>query len=152
MSEHRPWEAALTIREKVLVVDDSRTAREAVQLILEHAGYQVLLMDTALGVSNIVRDERPDLILMDVNMPALDGDKVVTLLRSRRRDDHTLVLLHSSRPETELAVLAARCGADGFLKKTLDPVILPAEVARWLARSPPATSSVAPNPPNKKSG
>lgn len=117
---------------KVLIVDDSATTREAVRLILEDEGFDVIAPDSVFGVTTLVMSERPDLILMDVNMPALEGNRIVELLRSRRWGQDAVVLLHSSLPEAELQQLTEDCGADGYLKKTLDPELLPRQVRDWL--------------------
>lgn len=120
------------LSKKVLIVDDSATTREAVRLILEDEGFQVLCPESVFGVTTLVMSERPDIILMDVNMPALEGNRIVELLRSRRWGQEAVVLLHSSLPEGELQRLTRACGADGYLKKTLDPELLPQQIRGWL--------------------
>jgi CheY-like chemotaxis protein len=107
------------IMPKVLVVDDSEIAREVAALTLEEQGYQVVTMDSPLGFSNTLRKEQPDLVLMDISMPALQGDKLVELA-SRNVPAGCSIVLHSDRPEEELARLSAACGAKGFIRKTGD--------------------------------
>ena len=119
-------------RKKILVVDDSEIVLEATQMALEIYGYEVIVSDTPIGVGALIRDEAPDLVLVDVTMPALSGDKFVELASRRRR--HTCpIVLHSDRPAVELSRLAAECGANGYICKGSDPASLARAVARFLA-------------------
>ncbi len=105
------------LKPKILVVDDSDIVREMLTLTLEEHGYQVTSMGSPLGFSNMLRKLQPDLVLMDVSMPALQGDKLVELAL-RNKPSGCTILLHSDRPEIELAGLAQQCGARGYIRKT----------------------------------
>jgi DNA-binding response OmpR family regulator len=102
---------------KILVVDDSQVCCDFVRMVLEDASYTVLTLTSHFGFVKMLRDERPDLVLIDVTMPILSGPKLVELARSKRRHECP-ILLYSDRDEKELAQLAAACGADGFIRKT----------------------------------
>ncbi len=117
---------------KIIILDDSESSRELVQRMLGSAGYQVIPCETPFALSGLILEQRPDLVLVDVDMPALRGDKVVeTVLR---HDLHSCVIaLYSARPRSELAVLAHRSGADGFICKSGDARDLGARVAELLA-------------------
>lgn len=103
---------------RVLVVDDSEIVLEKASEALIAKGYEVL---TALNAHSadcfIYGERRPDVIIMDVMMPMLDGDRKTRMLK----DDATVcdipVLLLSSKLESELVKLAAESGADGFIRK-----------------------------------
>jgi DNA-binding response OmpR family regulator len=114
---------------KVLALDDSEFACDFVRMVLESAGYTVFTLTSHFGFVKILREEKPDLVLIDVTMPVLSGPKVVELARSKRVHDCRIVL-YSNRPEEELAQLASSCGADGYIKKSSDPGAFLGAVAR----------------------
>lgn len=120
---------------KIFVIDDSPTGLAAARAILEDAGYTVFAFDTPLGVTREMARQRPDLLLVDVNMPALSGDKLCKLIRSLGSTRHTLVLLYSSKSVKELRELAASCGADGFVRKSPDPEELLSAIREHITRA-----------------
>jgi CheY-like chemotaxis protein len=106
-------------RRKVLVVDDSEIVREMVSIELEERGYTVVAMASPIGFTAALKREQPDLVLMDVSMPALQGDKLVDLA-NRSGGPGCPIVLHSDRPEAELRELVKGCGAHGYIRKTGD--------------------------------
>jgi CheY-like chemotaxis protein len=120
-------------REKILIVDDSEIVRDTARLTLERAGYTVITADTPIGVSSLVRKESPDLLMVDVSMPALTGDRLVRLLRDKLGKPTIRIVLFSNRPEAELRHLLTTSGADGFIRKTGDESQLVRDVERILS-------------------
>lgn len=109
-------DGTLQRRPKVLVVDDDEVVRAVVHDSLEAGGFDVVELGNPVGLSSVVNREKPDLVLMDVEMPAIDGDKAASILLKHRLHDCKVVLF-SSRPESELQQLARACGASGFVSK-----------------------------------
>lgn len=108
----------IDMSKRILVVDDSEIVLEKASEALIAKGYEVLTALNAQSADSFIySDKRPDVIIMDVMMPMLDGDKKTRMLK----DDATVcdipVLLLSSKAENELVKLAAESGADGFLRK-----------------------------------
>lgn len=58
---------------KILIVDDSRLVSNAVKILLEHAGYTVLIKNDGLNVRKIINDEKVDLVILDLMMPGISG-------------------------------------------------------------------------------
>ena len=118
----------------VLVVDDHALNRKLVRDVLGHAGYRVLEAGDAEGGIELAREHVPDLILMDVQLPGIDG---VEALRRLRADDVTAAI-----PVAALTALAMkedreRClaaGFDGYLEKPVSVPALPGQVAALIAR------------------
>ncbi len=108
--------AALKVR--VLVVDDDPDQLDLVRRTLSAHGFEVQTHNSALGVSNLVRNSEPDLVLLDVNFPALKGDQVVSLAR-RYAPQSTKFILYSASDESKLRALALASGADGYLSKSV---------------------------------
>ncbi|EYF07866.1 response regulator [Chondromyces apiculatus] len=118
-------------RTKVLIVDDSQIIREVVQFILQEEDYDVVGIDSPIAFTRTLVQEKPDVVLMDVNMPALTGDKLVEItLRSGLH--RCPIVLFSDRPDTELARLVEECGAAGYIRKTQDPSNLSLKLRRFL--------------------
>lgn len=66
---------------KIVVVDDSRDFVEMMQALLEQAGYEVLPLVDSLKARSVIQQERPDLLILDIMMPGLDGWEVLDALR-----------------------------------------------------------------------
>ena len=108
-------EAAPTI----LVVDDSPIALDIVADALETRGYRVETTDEPVECSRLLAEVEPDVLVVDIEMPVLDGPSLLRLIRSKNIHD-CVVLLFSDRSHTELAATIRACGADGGAKKTPD--------------------------------
>lgn len=125
---------------KIVVIDDSEIVLEVTKGALEGAGYDVVTHDKPAGCVALILHEKPDLVLMDVNMPSLGGDTIVSVLAKAQPTGDTVVLLHSSLSADVLRAKAAAAGAHGFIQKSGDLFSLVREVSRWLKRYNPAAS------------
>jgi two-component system OmpR family response regulator len=113
----------------VLLVDDDDELAAMTTRILGAHGIQVTTTSTSLGASNLARRIRPDVVLLDVELPALTGDALVGLLR-RSAPSTTRIVLYSSHDDTSLRAIARRTGADGWVSKSVDADTL----VRYLTR------------------
>jgi DNA-binding response OmpR family regulator len=120
---------------KIIVMDDSLTVRETVREILEENGFDAVALANPYDLSSALNTEKPDLVLADVGMPGLRGDKLVEITRRYKRLHQCPIVLHSALPAEELAELTKSCGAAGYICKTDEPEELIAEVKKFL---PPA--------------
>jgi two-component system OmpR family response regulator len=102
----------------ILVIDDNAVVLEMTRSTLEMAGFRVLTRDRTVGAIGIILEERPDLVLLDVNMPSLSGDSLADILSRTRSTRGTVVVLHSSLPANALRMKALATGAQGFIQKT----------------------------------
>ncbi len=105
---------------KIFVIDDSELILKATTRMLEEAGFEVVARATAIGSSGLILRYRPDIVLLDVTMPGLQGDELVSLCRKHPTLRDVTFVLYSDRPEADLAKLAQQCGADGYVSKGLD--------------------------------
>lgn len=104
-------------RSTILVVDDTASILNVVAHTLAGAGYRPLTAATALDAVALARRERPDLILMDIMMPGLEGSVASSLMHEIEELRDVPVLLMSALPEEALRERAAEAGAAGFLAK-----------------------------------
>lgn len=105
-------------RRTFLVVDDDLVVLEVTRERLERVGFEVVTRESALGTSAFIMKEKPDYVLLDVNMPGLTGDALAKLLKGR--GPHSRVILHSCSDRKQLTKLAKECGAAGIIEKTGD--------------------------------
>jgi CheY-like chemotaxis protein len=115
----------------VLVVDDNEVVLAATRLFLEGAGFRVAVEQSAFQMSAAILNHRPDVILLDVRMPALNGDQAVTILKRYPFTRDIPVLLFSDLEEDELAQMVQATGAAGYVKKSAGSRRLIEEVRHW---------------------
>ncbi|MGH9204267.1 MAG: sigma-54-dependent transcriptional regulator, partial [Vicinamibacterales bacterium] len=105
------------MRSRILVIDDEAAIRESLRMILEYEDYQFVGAATGQEGLSLVQRDRPDLVLLDIKMPGMDGMEV---LRKLHAVDETLpVVMISGHGTTATAVDAIRSGAIDFLDKPL---------------------------------
>jgi len=102
----------------ILIIDDNAVVLEMTRSTLEVAGFRVLTRDRTIGAIAVIMEERPDLVLLDVNMPNLSGDSLADILSRSRSTRGTVVVLHSSLPANALRMKVLATGAQGFIQKT----------------------------------
>jgi CheY-like chemotaxis protein len=118
---------------RVVVIDDSKLVLAVVADALEGAGYEVITTDSGIEANQFIyASRRPDLILIDVMMPMLNGDRKVRLLKERESSRHIPVLLMSTKPSSELEELVKSSGADGYIQKPFNDISLVSQVQRLL--------------------
>jgi DNA-binding response OmpR family regulator len=125
---------------RVLVVDDDPTVSDVVRLYLEQAGCEVrLAADGADGLA-AVATERPDLVVLDLMMPGIDGIEVCRRLR-RQLPDLPVIMLTALGEEAD-RVLGLEVGADDYVTKPFSPRELVLRIRSVLRRSAPAAPAV----------
>lgn len=118
-------------RGRVLIVDDESELLEGLAFLLREEGIEVEIHESIITLPLVVRKIDPDLILLDLSMPALSGSAVFAMGRKRLGSDAPLVLF-SGCAAHELAKRAEELGADGFLSKTQEPLDLVARIESWI--------------------
>jgi two-component system, OmpR family, response regulator ResD len=120
-------------RGSVLVVDDEPTIAEVVSRYLERAGYRTRVAGDGVRALELVADHRPDLVVLDLMLPGLDGLEVMRRLRQPDREPIALILLTAKGEESD-RVIGLRLGADDYVVKPFSPAELVARVDAVLRR------------------
>ena len=120
-------------RGRVLLVDDSEIVRETTGAALEAAGFEVKAIASSLSLPLAVTDLDPDVILLDVCMPGLNGDTALRLSRNRDLLSGVPVLLYSGKTREELAQSGRQAGADGIVSKGESLPSLVRTLDRWVS-------------------
>lgn len=125
---------------KILYIEDDFASRQLVERVLNNKGYAVFLADDGLEGITVAREQEPNLILMDINLPNMDGREITTHLRSLPNfsDTPIVALTANNSPGSRMLALAAGC--TGFLTKPIDVVEFPRQVEDFLkGREEPLT-------------
>ena len=121
--------------EKILIVDDDLDTLKLVGLILQRHGYQIAAANGGLQALNKAATERPDIILLDLMMPDLDGYEVTRRIRSNASLAHIPIIMFTAKTMLDDKVAGFEAGADDYLTKPAHPSELVAHVKALLARS-----------------
>lgn len=111
-------EGSQTETRRVLVVDDEQGILELVEYHLRRAGYQVLLADTGRDGLRLAMETRPDMVVLDLMLPDLDGFEVG---RRIRRHTQVPVLMLTARTDQEDQAVGLEVGADDYMTKPFHP-------------------------------
>ena len=117
--------------EKILVVDDEMSLRETLQYNLERQGYRVTTAATGLEALRLAREIKPDLILLDIMLPGIDGIEVCRILR---REMQMPIIMVTARTEEVDRVVGLELGADDYISKPFSLRELMARVKAQLRR------------------
>jgi DNA-binding response OmpR family regulator len=120
----------------VLVVDDEPTIRDVVSRYLVRAGYETIVAATGREALRRAGEGRPDVVVLDLMLPDVDGLEVMRRLRQLDRDRTAIVLL-TARGEESDRVIGLRLGADDYVVKPFSPAELVARVGAMLRRLDP---------------
>jgi len=118
---------------RILLIDDDPDQLKLLARLLRRAGFEVETVDSPFGSTNLVRKFRPDLILLDVDMPAIPGDQLVTVIRQNVRIPGVKIVLFSATDPDTLRMLSLSSGADGWLSKTFETEELKRGIAKFLS-------------------
>ena len=113
---------------KILVVDDETYIVELVKFNLEKEGYQVIVAHDGLKALSMVKSENPDLIILDIMLPKMDGLEVCQLLKQEANYSAIPIIMLTARGEELDTVLGLELGADDYIKKPFSPRELLARV------------------------
>ena len=124
----------MTRRSRVLVVEDDRDIADLVRLYLERAGYATDAVSNGSDAPAAVRREQPDLVVLDLMLPGLDGLEVCRALRSDPKTAAVPVIMLTARAEESDRIAGLELGADDYVTKPFSPRELAARVRALLRR------------------
>ena len=124
--------------EKILVVDDDTKLCELLRLYLEKEGYVVKIVNDGVSAINAFKQENPDLTLLDIMIPKLDGWQVCREIR--KFSDKPIIML-TAKGETFDKVLGLELGADDYVTKPFDTKEVVARIKAVLRRTAPASDT-----------
>jgi class 3 adenylate cyclase/CheY-like chemotaxis protein len=114
--------------QRILVVDDNESNRMIIGIRLKAHGYEVLQADDGEKALAVATEQRPDLILLDIMMPKIDGIEVCRRLKSDAAMPFTPIILVTAKASSDDVVVGLEAGADEYLTKPIDQTALVARV------------------------
>ena len=124
---------------RILLVDDEPSIVKMVGKRLEIEGFQVILATDGQAALSRVQTDHPDLVILDLMLPKLNGYEICTMLKQDTRHRHIPVVIFTAKTQEKDEKMAVDCGADAFVRKPFRAEELLDKVRKLLAAaSPPA--------------
>lgn len=127
--------------ELILVVEDEADIQELLEYTLLKAGYRVDVTDRGEEALNMVAENNPSLVVLDLMLPGLDGIEVCRRLKSSAETQGLPVIILTAKGEEDDVIAGFDAGADDYITKPFSPKVLKARIAAVLRRSPGSHSS-----------
>jgi two-component system, OmpR family, alkaline phosphatase synthesis response regulator PhoP len=121
-------------REQILVVDDEEDILDLVQYNLNKNGYQVTCVTTGEDALKVARKENPDLVILDLMLPGVDGLEVCKILKNDANTKSIPIIMLTAKGEETDVVAGLELGADDYIPKPFSPRILLARIRAVLRR------------------
>jgi len=123
-------------KKKILVVDDESDLVEMLSIRLEANNYQVIAASDGQEGLDKARSESPDLIILDLMLPKLDGYQVCRMLKSDERYKQIPIVIFTARAQESDIKAGNEAGADAYITKPFEPAILLDKVSQLLEEKP----------------
>lgn len=123
----------ILISKKVLIVEDNPSVLRATSYILEKEGYEVLTAQNGLEGLKKAKENSPDLLILDVMLPGIDGFEICHRLRGEPQTANLPIVMFSAKGQESDKAMGKKMGADDYLTKPVDRIVLLDKVADLLA-------------------
>jgi CheY-like chemotaxis protein len=120
-------------QETILIVEDSELNQRLLEAVLKPHGYRLLVAEDGETGLVLARDGKPDLILMDVLLPGIDGYEVTRRLRADPETRHIVVIALTASASDEERAQALAAGCDAYISKPIDTRAFPQQIRQFLA-------------------
>ena len=117
-------------KKKIVMVEDSKTISSVLKEVLEAEGYEFFWANNGVDGVRLIRREKPDLVLLDLLLPKLNGYEVCNLVKRDNAIRHIKILVISTLSDSEHMQKAKLCGAQNFMKKPYNLEDLLAEIKK----------------------
>lgn len=119
---------------KILIVDDELQLVEMLEMRLKPAGYEVISANDGEAGLNMARSEKPDLIILDLMLPKINGYQVCRMLKFDEKYKSIPIILFTARAQESDRKTGEEVGADAYIMKPFDPKILLGKITELLNR------------------
>ena len=123
-----------SIKQKILLIDDEPDITELIKFHLDNKGYEVKIASNGLEGISIATEFHPDLIILDVMMPEMDGVEVCQKLKENPKTKDILICFLSARSEDYSQIAGLEAGADDYVTKPIKPKVLLSRIKALLRR------------------
>ncbi|QTA78273.1 Two component system response regulator/histidine kinase, adenyl cyclase domain-containing [Desulfonema limicola] len=130
----KDYDDKTTIHGGLLVVDDNEMNRDILCRHLERQGYMTIVAEDGYQALEMVKENQPDLVLLDIMMPGMDGYQVLQAVKENEESRAIPVIMISALDEMDSVVRCIEMGAEDYLPKPFDPVLLKARIGACLEK------------------
>ncbi len=134
LTDFRELKKSIDLR-TILVVDDDEVMRAALKRILENEGYKVVMAEDGLELSKVLETTRLDMILLDVNLPWVDGYELTRLIKQHHALRHVPLVLVSARKSKEDVEKGFDAGCNDYVTKPFDVDYITGAISKLLLKS-----------------
>ena len=127
---------------RILIVDDDFETLRMVGLMLQHQGYEIIAANSGEQALSMAGAEQPDLIILDIMMPSMDGYEVARQLRANPQTENIPLLMFTAKTQVDDKIAGYNAGADDYLTKPVHPAELIAHIKALLSRTTRRTEAV----------
>lgn len=120
------------MNKKILVIEDEKNILFVFSRLLENKGYRVITAEDGLKGLELAQEELPDLILLDLVLPKLDGFKILSTLKDDENTKEIPVIIISARSDNDSIEETLKAGAENYLVKPVDRNKLLAEIDKYI--------------------
>ena len=131
----------MTEKKRILVIEDEEDFSKALQVILKAHGFEVVTASTGKGGLALAKNIHPDLIILDIMLPEIDGYQICRLLKFDERYKQIPIVMLTARTQEEDKLMGKETGADAYLVKGQKPEVLIEQIKSFLSKgleSPPS--------------
>jgi len=121
------------VSKRILIVEDDPSVLRATSYILEKEGYEVISAQNGLEGLKKARESGPDLLILDVMLPGIDGFEICHSLRGESQTAQLPILMFSAKGQDSDKATGLKMGADEYITKPVDREVLLNKVAAWLS-------------------
>lgn len=121
----------VNMKKKILVCDDDESICEIIKIMLEMNGFDVKLLSSGKAILKKIEQYLPDLILIDIWMPGIDGKEITRLIKKDQQTDNIPIVIISALHKSEISSIVKEIGAQGYLLKPFDMDDLISMVKRY---------------------
>lgn len=118
-------------KESVLIVDDDKDIRDLLEIYMKNEGYNVIQVEDGIKAFQILKQEKVDLIILDIMLPGLDGIRICSEIR---KNSDIPILMLSAKAEPNDKILGIMIGADDYVSKPFNPLEIVVRVKALLRR------------------
>jgi DNA-binding response OmpR family regulator len=118
---------------RIVIIEDNPNSARMAAKVLAHAGHDVITAEDGENGLNCVLEAQPDLVLLDLGLPDIDGQTLVALMRQHEELANTRIVAFTAWPEDHAREMARVYGCDGMITKPIDTRTFPDQVAAFLS-------------------
>ena len=117
---------------RILITEDSPTVLEILKSVLEEEGYEIVSATDGQQALNLAKTEKPDLIVLDLMLPKIDGYKVCRMLKFDEKYKNIPIIMLTARTKESDENLGKEVGADAYIRKPFQPEVIIDQIRKLL--------------------